>query len=259
MAEGHGVDADERPSAIDLDRGRRARVDDRIDLVAIASEDDGIERHIDREAIELLTLDVEAEFRSQLDRSGSAVGNSVLETGDEHGSGQALDPRSDAGPDDFRRLANCAFPALMEDMKLCRLGSRRLQKSANAPPLEAHGWPEIQSPTVCLKRGVPREHLPQQALHAQHVDQGKRLARSRRGPDLVSLFDLRQFGYVVAHLKLKLDPVLGHRSNGHLRSPPVQNRRPFSSAGRKRLTRKRRRDTMPTRRARHKVSSWQTL
>jgi hypothetical protein len=27
----------------------------------------------------------------------------------------------------------------------------------------------------------------------------------------LSLLDPRQFGYVVAHLKLKLDPMLGHR------------------------------------------------
>src|SRR5580692_10985027 len=110
----------------------------------------------------------------------------------------------------------------MEDMKLLRFGLRRLQKSPDAPPLEVNSWPEIQCLTVCIKRGVPRERLPQQPLYAQHVDQGKRLARSRRGPDFVSLFDLRQFGCVVAHLKLKLDPVLGYRSNGLVRSPPVQ-------------------------------------
>jgi hypothetical protein len=65
----------------------------------------------------------------------------------------------------------------------------------------------------------------------------------------LSLLEPRQFGYVVAHLKLKLDPMLGHRSNG----------RTLSSAGWKPLTRKQRRDTMRTRRVPHKVSSWRTL
>ena len=85
------------------------------------------------------------------------------------------------------RLAICAFPALMEDMKLLRLGLRRLQKSPDAPPLEGNSWPEIQSPTGCIKRGVPRERLPRRALDARHVDQGKRLARSRRDFDFVKL------------------------------------------------------------------------
>src|SRR5216683_702116 len=161
VTEGHGVEAHQREGAIDLDRRRRAPVDYCVDLLAIAAEDEGIERHIDRQAIELLTLYIEAEFRSQLDRPGSAVGDGVLETGYEHGPADALDSRSDAWPDDFGRHANDTLSALMQYVKLLRFGCRRRQKASDAPPLEPDAWPEVQGLAVGVESGILWERLQQ--------------------------------------------------------------------------------------------------
>src|SRR5260370_1235430 len=89
MTKGHRIDTQQRPGAIELDNGCRTLVDDRADLIAVTTENQRIEGHLDRNPVELVTLDVEAEFRAQSDRTRSAVGDRVLETGDEHGPGDA--------------------------------------------------------------------------------------------------------------------------------------------------------------------------
>jgi len=73
------------------------------------------------------------------------VSDGVLEAGDKHGTGHPLDPRNVAWPDNFRRLANDAFSSLVENMKLRRLGLRRLQKLADPPRFEPNLRPEVQA------------------------------------------------------------------------------------------------------------------
>src|SRR5205823_2273225 len=134
----------QRPGMVELEDGRRALVDDGVEFAPVAMEDQRIECHIDRDAIELLALNIEAELRSQLDRPGSAMGDSILETRHKHGPGHALDPRSKARSDNFGRLAHDPFAALMEDMKLHRLRLRRLQQAHDMARLQPNLPPEVQ-------------------------------------------------------------------------------------------------------------------
>src|SRR5262249_49130014 len=63
------------------DDASRTLVDDRADVAAVATKDDGVEHHVDGHAVDLIALNIEVEFRSQLGRTGPAVRYGVLETG----------------------------------------------------------------------------------------------------------------------------------------------------------------------------------
>ena len=105
MAERNGVDAHQRPGLVEFDEGSRACVDNRSNLAAVSAEDQRVARHIDGNPIHLVALYIEAKFRSQLNRAGSAMRDGVFEAGDEHGPGRSLAPQGDARSDNFGRLA----------------------------------------------------------------------------------------------------------------------------------------------------------